>query len=843
MENEDISRLIENCKGLPLAIALIGGQRIATAEGWRNALRRAQQNDANVLPHYRLNLQETFAASIDQLSKTEREQFRKLGVFRKGKIPIDIISSLWELDKDTATRILYNFQDRSLLTVGHDRINAHKFRIICNLHDLIVDYLRLPSQVSQLSYEEHYKELNRDLISRTYFRYRLSWSDFEDDGYFCKNLVEHAISADSITIINKIAMDVEWMDVSLKASQSVSNLLFDLERCQKFLRAQMSYNDYLGDACTLLQEHSSYLQFESVDFVQFLLVTTNKISWLYKEAFKIAEKRRTQGSFYAIVSYTESKHQEKWQKSLRTGNCKEDPVPKCSNSYSERFRIASSKGNDTTYPTLLVTESDNAKHCFSYQLEKVSVINVNISPCGSKLAYCYVPNYNHSERGLNCVWEVINVEDHRKLNFIANDDSINIGLEAYILKFSPYQNSLIVTLSSDKRNLETWIIDDKEVVMQQTIGQSLEIQGFEFIPKGSRILSWHRNNPSSFSEREWNIEKIDTCEIKAHEIENLNDYTLIEVPELIDANTCNAIAKFCQPENICNLDDVKAIDESMIVMNYGSTLGVLPTNFNDSESLRVVEEFSEIFQAISKGAFVAWVAISNDGELIAALVRSGIMSNIQIYQFQDGVMIGNQVIVCSSEIVFMEFIHEAFALVAYNWSTQGIYLYTIKVESPQNTIMYEDMDEKYHIVKSDSAFVNNIPIISKLRIDKEGYSSLSIMTGADLNIEHIYDLRTKKASHQEKASYDYHFHCDMPGIMIEEVYKCWNELCLPTSTVHWHAFITMYELPPGNRRKWTQNLIFTTDIMKSRSECLYNEKNVVFIKWLSKAVLIMRLEI
>ena len=58
--------------------------------------------------------------------------------------------------------------------------------------------------------------------------------------------MEHAIYADNAEIIRQIAIDIEWIDIHLKASQSISGPLSDMETCLEFLKDKVilciSYN-------------------------------------------------------------------------------------------------------------------------------------------------------------------------------------------------------------------------------------------------------------------------------------------------------------------------------------------------------------------------------------------------------------------------------------------------------------------------------------------------------------------------------------------------------------------------------------------------------------------------
>lgn len=125
--NQYISNVIRSCRRFPLAIALVGAQRLETPDEWHEALVKIQNNDVRPASiEYNFNLYQTFSYSISKLPLAKQLQFRKLGVFKKVKIPLNMISILWNLSMSSTKFILQELQDKSLLKLLHETSNDNK---------------------------------------------------------------------------------------------------------------------------------------------------------------------------------------------------------------------------------------------------------------------------------------------------------------------------------------------------------------------------------------------------------------------------------------------------------------------------------------------------------------------------------------------------------------------------------------------------------------------------------------------------------------------------------------------------------------------------------------------
>lgn len=116
-----VQKAIESCKGLPLAISVIGGLNLQSDNDWQDLVKRITNKDleTEVLLHdYDFNLFVTFQLSVNQLNQRDQHLFRSLMVFKPVKISLQSIISLWglqDLSKDMITIALKKLHQHSLL--------------------------------------------------------------------------------------------------------------------------------------------------------------------------------------------------------------------------------------------------------------------------------------------------------------------------------------------------------------------------------------------------------------------------------------------------------------------------------------------------------------------------------------------------------------------------------------------------------------------------------------------------------------------------------------------------------------------------------------------------------
>ncbi|XP_042398504.1 probable disease resistance protein At4g33300 [Zingiber officinale] len=145
-----IKQVVEECKGLPLALKVIGASlRDQPPKFWLRAKNKLARGETISESHENKVL-ERMASSIDFLSGKARECFLDLGSFPEDKrIPLDVLINLWmelhDLDEEDAFAILVELSNKNLLTLLKDAQNRagdiySSYTELCvTQHDLLRD--------------------------------------------------------------------------------------------------------------------------------------------------------------------------------------------------------------------------------------------------------------------------------------------------------------------------------------------------------------------------------------------------------------------------------------------------------------------------------------------------------------------------------------------------------------------------------------------------------------------------------------------------------------------------------------------------------------------------------
>ncbi|WCJ35361.1 Disease resistance protein (CC-NBS-LRR class) family [Euphorbia peplus] len=151
-----IKQIINECKGLPLALKVIGSSlRDQPEMYWASAKRRLSRGEP-ICESHETKLLDRMAISVKFLNKKVRECFLDLGCFPEDKkIPLDVLINMWveihDLDVDEAFAILVELSDKNLLTLvkdarAGDLYNSY-YEISVTQHDVLRDLaIHLASQ-------------------------------------------------------------------------------------------------------------------------------------------------------------------------------------------------------------------------------------------------------------------------------------------------------------------------------------------------------------------------------------------------------------------------------------------------------------------------------------------------------------------------------------------------------------------------------------------------------------------------------------------------------------------------------------------------------------------------
>ncbi|KAI3684774.1 hypothetical protein L6452_34000 [Arctium lappa] len=143
-----IKQIVEKCKGLPLALKVIGAslrdQSEMYWEGAKKRLSRAQP----ICDSHELELLNRMRLSVDYLSAKVRDCFLDLGCFPEDKkIPLDVLINIWtelhDIDEEDAFAIIVELSSKNLLTLVKDSRDgdtySSKCEILVSQHDVLRD--------------------------------------------------------------------------------------------------------------------------------------------------------------------------------------------------------------------------------------------------------------------------------------------------------------------------------------------------------------------------------------------------------------------------------------------------------------------------------------------------------------------------------------------------------------------------------------------------------------------------------------------------------------------------------------------------------------------------------
>ncbi|GMI64954.1 ADR1-like 1 [Hibiscus trionum] len=143
-----VKQIVDECKGLPLALKVIGASLQDQPEMyWINARKKLSRGEPIGESHEN-KLLNRMAISVECLKKKVRECFLDLGSFPEDKkIPLDVLVNMWveihNIDEEEAFSILMELSDKNLLTLVKDARAGDAFcsyyEICVTQHDVLRD--------------------------------------------------------------------------------------------------------------------------------------------------------------------------------------------------------------------------------------------------------------------------------------------------------------------------------------------------------------------------------------------------------------------------------------------------------------------------------------------------------------------------------------------------------------------------------------------------------------------------------------------------------------------------------------------------------------------------------
>ncbi|MCI0575939.1 MAG: NB-ARC domain-containing protein, partial [Chloroflexi bacterium] len=224
--------IIEECGGLPLALAMVGGLIAEMVrqgqDGWQYALHRLRQADHWEIPRRSLdypysNLLVALDVSLIALTDDPQlshlnpvERYLDLAVFGEDSaVPEAVLLRLWEeagLAKPDGVKLVVALLNRSL-------IQRHRPDYL-RLHDLQGDYVRRHGGDLTTRHER--------LLAAYAAQCSNGWATGPDDGYFFQHLAYHLQAAAREGELRRLLLTFAWLQGRLEATDVIS-LLHDYE--------------------------------------------------------------------------------------------------------------------------------------------------------------------------------------------------------------------------------------------------------------------------------------------------------------------------------------------------------------------------------------------------------------------------------------------------------------------------------------------------------------------------------------------------------------------------------------------------------------------------------------
>ncbi|XAR61835.1 hypothetical protein NMG60_11016359 [Bertholletia excelsa] len=143
-----IKQVVDECKGLPLALKVIGASLRGQPERFWTSVKNRLSRSQPICESHEIQLLERLKLSINHLPQKVRQCFLDLGAFPEDKkIPLDVLVSIWvelhDIDEEEAFAILIELSEKNLLTLvkaaraGDIYGNYHEISV--TQHDVLRD--------------------------------------------------------------------------------------------------------------------------------------------------------------------------------------------------------------------------------------------------------------------------------------------------------------------------------------------------------------------------------------------------------------------------------------------------------------------------------------------------------------------------------------------------------------------------------------------------------------------------------------------------------------------------------------------------------------------------------
>ncbi|EDV19093.1 uncharacterized protein TRIADDRAFT_62454 [Trichoplax adhaerens] len=816
-KNRYISEIIERCQGLPLMISLIAAQKLTTEAEWLEYLIDLQKNlQIKNDDSYFSTLHKNFNASIEKLQPDDQKLFIMLGIFRKSKISVNLIGSLWKLPLSTVRMKLQQFHCRSLLTSRNYKEDPEYRTDHAILHDLMVDHLK---NLLDNEWEKH--GLHEDFVLQTYIKHANNWDIFKGDQYFWNFITDHAIASGNQDIIKKIATDVRFLDQKLKYGIPTKRLSDDANKFSKYFDDKDQEMNHLSQILLL---HSCFLLKNNSDFTQFVLNFSNSDYALYENAIIEARERRKYGhSFHVIPWVTEMKVLDDWQASISVGTSFSDVHRRFACTCLENLDVICTFNNGHDVSTISVRNYISSMTQINIRVEKRHITNAILSATGKLMAYRYV-NASRNQTDISEFWEVWDLNEGKKMNIRNQRGEFVSELDSECMSFSSMDESIVITLTSNKKKFKCWKV--QEMTLRQVCEsreQNFQTEGFDFVENGSNILSWHKN----FNHGDSDLQE---CEIMIWDVKSLRERWIMRVPYSIS----NMIDDTFVQIQISCLKGVKYFIEDLLLLNYNYALGMIPSKEIEIGKANIAESFCSSFFFIHQNEYIIDFAISNNSPYIAILTDALSFCKILILRYENKQVFTSTMIKCLKNSVSITFMPGMLDLWVYNSSNLAIYQYGV-----QNYNSQDPIDDTV-IVASESTCIGGMPIVARIGLKDQGTVFLEVNRGLESEKLSCCNISPNAKMAPSKSMYKIFLIEDLKSLIIVEISYC-NKNChlYKDSLNHSHIVTMRKDFDNINENVWINYEVLNVNREKFKCKFEYRrcDNILICILWLSETVL------
>ncbi|KAL6265324.1 hypothetical protein P5V15_002125 [Pogonomyrmex californicus] len=303
----EAKRIHEECKGMPLLIAMFAAQfeefkydmRIQP-DRWRYYLESLRKKDArNKVMREFLEKQKTiFDICIEQLKPDLRKRYESLVIFREDvNITPKTLEIFWERDIFEVQELMVDLCHKSLAVTKWNKVLKS---YIYGVHDLLLCHLRKKRT-------EHELKLMHELIIRRYCKYcNKDFSKLPNDNYIYSYIGYHLEQAKLFKEFPQLYLNFDFIQAKIMHA-GLNDLLLDLKMYRKYITIDYKDEEKIFDLERFLQEQASIIvehrRKKCLDIIQ-IAMNYSQQGYVTQTAKNLAMTRRE----YLYLSHNKSLH-------------------------------------------------------------------------------------------------------------------------------------------------------------------------------------------------------------------------------------------------------------------------------------------------------------------------------------------------------------------------------------------------------------------------------------------------------------------------------------------------------------------------------------------------------